>query len=172
MVDRRAFEFEGSSPEIHPDANVSRESTLVGTVTVGAEASVWPGVVLRGDMEPVRIGPKSHIGDNATIHASWIGDRVMVGHGAVLNEARVEDWSLVGFNATVNSEVTIGESSVVAAGSVIPERQDIPPESFVRGVPARITPLAETSVDPETIFERYSSDEYTNLARRHEELFE
>lgn len=172
MVDSRAFEFEGSSPEIHPDANVSRESTLVGTVSVGADASVWPGVVLRGDMDPVRIGAESHVGDNATIHASWVGERVMIGHGAVLNEARVEDRSLVGFNATVNSDVAIGESSVVAAGSVIPEGQDIPPESFVRGVPARVTPLAETAVDPVTIFERYSSDEYTNLARRHEELFE
>ncbi|MGM0398588.1 MAG: gamma carbonic anhydrase family protein [Halobacteriota archaeon] len=172
MVDSRDYEFEGVRPDVHPDARVAREATLVGTVRVGADASVWPGVVLRGDMGPVRVGPQSHIGDNATIHASWLGDRVMVGHGAVLNEARVEDWSLVGFNATINTDVTVGESSVVAAGATIPEGQEIPPESFVRGVPARVTPLEETTVDPDSLFEQYSSDEYTNLARRHDALFE
>lgn len=172
MVDSRTYEFEGSRPNVHDDASVAREATLVGAVRVGADASVWPGVVLRGDLAPVRIGSESHVGDNATIHASWVGDRVMVGHGAVLNEARVEDWSLVGFNATVNTDVTIGESSVVAAGTTIPEGRDIPPESFVRGVPARVTPLEETTVDPDSIFEHYSAAEYTDLAKRHEELFE
>ena len=172
MVDSRAYEFEGSSPDVDGDARVSRESTLVGDVHVGANASVWPGVVLRGDMAPVHVGDGTHVGDNATVHASWIGDRVMVGHGAVLNEARVEDWSLVGFNATINSDVTVGESSVVAAGTVIPEGRDVPPESFVRGVPAQVTPLAETTIDPDAVFERYSAAEYTDLAGRHGDLFE
>ena len=172
MTDRRTYSFEGSSPDIHEEARVSRETTVIGDVSVGANASVWPGVVLRGDMAPVHVGSGSHVGDNATIHASWIGDQVMVGHGAVLNEARVEDWSLVGFNATINSDVSIGESSVVAAGSVIPEGQTIPPESFVRGVPGRVTPLEETTVDPDSLFDRYSSDEYTTLAGRHGELFD
>lgn len=172
MTERRSYSFEGSSPDVHDDARVSRETVVIGDVSVGPDASVWPGVVLRGDMTPVHVGSGSHVGDNATIHASWIGEKVMVGHGAVLNEARVEDWSLVGFNATINSDVTIGESSVVAAGSVIPEGQTIPPESFVRGVPGRVTPLDETTVDPDALFERYSSDEYTNLASRHGELFD
>ncbi|MFW6002839.1 MAG: gamma carbonic anhydrase family protein [Halanaeroarchaeum sp.] len=172
MVDGRDYEFEGVRPDVHPDARVARGSTLVGNVRIGADASVWPGVVLRGDLGPVRVGPESHIGDNATIHASWLGDRVMVGHGAVLNEARVEDRSLVGFNVTIGTDVTVGESSVVAAGSTIPEGRDIPPRSFVRGVPARVTPLEETTVDPDSIFERYSSDEYTTLARRHDGLFD
>ncbi|MFW5918682.1 MAG: gamma carbonic anhydrase family protein [archaeon] len=172
MDDSHRYSFEGSSPDVHADASVSRESTLVGDVAVGANASVWPGVVLRGDMAPVHVGTASHVGDNATVHASWIGEAVMVGHGAVLNEARVEDWSLIGFNATINSDVTVGESSVVAAGTVVPEGRSIPPESFVRGVPARVTPLEETTVDPDAIFERYSSDEYTDLASRHTQLFE
>lgn len=172
MVDRRAYEFEGSSPDVHETARVARDATLVGDVHVGADASVWPGVVLRGDMAPVHVGEGSHVGDNTTIHASWVGDRVMVGHGTVLNEARVEDWSLVGFNATVNSDVTIGESSVVASGTVVLEGRDVPPESFVRGVPASVTPLEETFVDPDAVFERYSSDEYTDLASRHTDLFE
>lgn len=172
MVDSRTYTFEGAEPSVHEDASVSREAVLVGDVEVAAEASVWPGVVLRGDIGPVRIGRRTHVGDNATIHASRLEDRVMVGHGAVLNEAIIEEGALVGFNATVNTEATIGGGSVVAAGTVVPDEYDIPPESFARGVPAQITPLEETTIDPEAIFEEFSSGEYTDLAQRHGALFE
>ncbi|WP_158059312.1 gamma carbonic anhydrase family protein [Halorussus halophilus] len=166
------YEFEGTAPTVHDDARVSGEATLVGDVTVEADASVWPGVVLRGDVAPVRIGRQSHVGDNAVLHAASVGERAMVGHGAVLNDATVEDGALVGFNATVNTGVTIGSASIVASGTVVPEEYEIPPESFARGVPARVTPLEETTIDAAEIFETYSSGEYTDLAARHEELFE
>lgn len=172
MVDSRQYAFEGTTPTIDNAASVSREATLVGDVTVEADASVWPGVVLRGDIGPVHVGRQAHIGDNATVHASRIEDRVMVGHGAVLNEATINEQALVGFNATINTGATIGSNSVVAAGTVIPDEYDIPSESFVRGVPGEITPLEQTTIDPDEIFEMFSSGEYTNLANRHEELFE
>lgn len=172
MEDGRGYEFEGHRPTIDDAARVSRDAVLVGDVAVEADASVWPGVVLRGDVDPVRVGRASHVGDNATIHASVLGDRVMVGHGAVLNEARVDDGVLVGFNATVNTGVEIGSGSIVAAGTVIGEDYEIPPDSFVRGVPAEVTPVAETGIDAEAILEDYSTGEYTDLAQRHDELFE
>ncbi|WP_423745864.1 gamma carbonic anhydrase family protein (plasmid) [Haladaptatus sp. SPP-AMP-3] len=168
----RTYGFEGGEPSVHEDAHVCREATVVGDVEIEADASVWPGAVLRGDVAPVRVGRESHVGDNAVLHASTVGDRVMVGHGAVLNDAEVGDGSLVGFNATINSDVRIGERSIVAAGTVTLESADIPPESFVRGVPARVTPLSETTIDAEEIFESYSSGEYTGLAKRHGTLFE
>lgn len=171
-MDRRTYGFEGSDPDIDDDAHVSQESTLVGDVTVEADASVWPGVVLRGDIDPVRIGQESHIGDNATLHAATVGERVMIGHGAVLNEATLEDGVLVGFNATVNTGVTIGAKSIVAAGTVIPEDYTLPAESFARGVPAQVTPLEETTINADDIFTAYSSGDYTDLAERHETLFE
>ena len=172
MVDSRTYEFEGERPTIDDGASVSRDAILVGDIRIESEASVWPGVVLRGDIGPVRVGQQAHVGDNATIHASTLEERVMVGHGAVLNEATVEERALVGFNATVNTGATVGAGSVVAAGTVIPDEYDIPPESFVRGVPARSTPLEETGTDAEAIFEEFASGEYTNLAGRHTELFE
>lgn len=165
------YGFEGSDPDVDESARIARNATLVGDVTVGADASVWPGAVLRGDVAPVRVGAEAHVGDNAVLHASDVGDRVMVGHGAVCNDAAVEDGALVGFGATV-SDVTVGERSIVAAGTVVPEGYEIPSESFARGVPARVTPLAETTVDPEETFETYSSGAYTDLSRRHGELFE
>ncbi|GAB6860876.1 gamma carbonic anhydrase family protein [Haloplanus litoreus] len=171
MVDRRDYEFEGHRPDIDPDARVSREATLVGDVHVGADASVWPGVVLRGDVAPVEVGRESHVGDNAVLHAVSLGDRVMIGHGAVLNEATVGDGALVGFNTTVNAGVDIGDRCIVASGTVVPQEYDIPTGSFVRGVPARVTPLEETRIDAESIFEEYSSGGYTDLAARHADLF-
>lgn len=165
------YAFEGTTPDVDADVSVSHGATLVGSVTVGAHASVWPGVVLRGDVAPVAIGAHSHVGDNAVLHASGVGERVMIGHGAVLNDATVGDGALVGFNATVNSDVTVGAGSVVASGTTVPEGYDIPPESFVRGVPATVTPLSDTTLDPEAIFEAHSSGAYTDLAERHEDLF-
>lgn len=171
-MDSRSYAFEGASPEIHETARVAREATLVGNVTVGADASVWPGTVLRGDVGPVEVGREAHVGDNATLHAASVGARAMIGHGAVLNDATVADGALVGFNATLNSEVAVGERSIVASGTVVPDDFDIPRESFVRGVPASVVPLSETTIDPEETFEDFSSGSYTNLAARHEELFE
>ncbi|MFB6134621.1 MAG: gamma carbonic anhydrase family protein [Halanaeroarchaeum sp.] len=172
MNGRTTYGFQGTVPDVHDGANVSPEATLVGDVTVEADATVWPGVVIRGDMGSVAIGAGSHVGDNATIHDSSIGAGVMVGHGAIINEATVGDRSLVGFNATVNTDVAVGESSVIAAGTTIQEGREVPAESFVRGVPATVTPLAETSVDPSEIFASYSPERYSSLADRHDELFE
>ncbi len=170
MVDSRNHAFEGTTPEIHGYAHVSQEATVVGDVTIDSNASIWPGVVLRGDVAPIHIGHQSHIGDNAVLHGSSVGDHVMIGHGAILNDTTVEHGSLVGFNSTL-SDSTIGERSIVAMGTVVPEGYEVPPESFVRGMPASVTPLEETNIDPESVFEAYSSGDYTNLAQRHDDLF-
>jgi carbonic anhydrase/acetyltransferase-like protein (isoleucine patch superfamily) len=170
-MDRREYAFEGAEPEIHGYAHVSREATVVGDVTVGANANVWPGAVLRGDVGPVEVGDETAVGDNAVLHASTVGEKAMIGHGAVLNDATVADGALVGFNSTV-SEATIGAGSIVAMGTVVPPGYEVPPESFVRGMPASVTPLSETSIDPEAVFEAFSSGDYANLADRYGDLFE
>ncbi|MHB9287765.1 gamma carbonic anhydrase family protein [Halobacteriales archaeon Cl-PHB] len=170
-MDSREYTFEGAGPDVHPDASVSQESTLAGDVTVAAGVTVWPGVVLRGDVAPVELGENSAIGDNAVLHGSTVGEGGMVGHGAVLNDSEVGAGAMVGFNATV-SDATIGEGSIVAMGSVIPPGYEVPPESFVRGTPARVTPLAETDIDRDAVFEGFASGEYAHLVEGHAELFD
>ena len=169
-MDSREYGFEGATPDVHGYAHVSHEATLVGDVTVAANANVWAGAVLRGDVGPVVVGRESAIGDNATLHASQVGEKAMVGHGAVLNDATVGDGALVGFNSTV-SEATIGAGSIVAMGTVVPPGYEVPEESFVRGMPAAVAPLSETAIDPEEVFEAFSSGDYANLAQRHDDLF-
>lgn len=171
MPDRRRYGFEGQTPDVDESARVSHESTLVGDVRVGQDASVWPGAVLRGDVDPVEVGRESHIGDNATVHASKLGRRVMVGHSCVINDSSVGDGSLVGFNSTVDQS-RIGRDCVVAAGAVVQQGTTVPDESFAYGVPANIVPLSETTIDVDRVFEDYHSGEYADLADRHEELFE
>lgn len=170
-MDRREYGFEGSEPDVDSSARVSRESTLVGDISVAADASVWPGAVLRGDVASVVIGREAHVGDNASIHASQLGEHVMVGHGAVVNDSTLGDETLVGFNATVD-EAMVGERCVVATGTVVQSGTDVPDESFVRGVPGRVTPLSEAGLDLDELYETYHSGDYADLAARHGELFE
>ena len=169
-MDSRTYSFEDTQPEVHPEANVSRETTLVGAVTVAAEATVWPGAVLRGDVGPVELGRGSAIGDNAVLHASTVGEGGLVGHAAVLNDTDVADGAMVGFNASV-SEAAIGARSIVAMGTVVPPGYEVPPDSFVRGTPARVTPLAETEIDREDVYEQFASGRYAHLIEGHAELF-
>jgi carbonic anhydrase/acetyltransferase-like protein (isoleucine patch superfamily) len=170
-MDSRQYEFEGDRPETDGNAHVSRESTLVGDVTVESNASVWPGAVLRGDVSPVRVGKGSHVTDNVTLHGSTVDERVLVGNGAVLNDADIGDNTLVGFNATVN-EVEVGDHCVVASGSVTLQQSEVPPRSFVYGSPAQTIPLEEAGFDVDGLYERYSTSAYSNPAIRHAELFE
>lgn len=171
MPDSRHYGFEGTAPDIDESARVSHGSTLVGDVRVGPDASVWPGVVLRGDVDAVEVGRRSHIGDNATVHASKLGRRVMVGHSCVINDSTVGDGSLVGFNSTVDQS-TIGRDCVIASGAVVQQGTTVPDESFAHGVPANVVPLSETTIDVDRVFEDYHSGEYADLAERHDELFE
>lgn len=166
------YEFEGTSPDVHPEASVCDEATLVGDVRIGANASVWPGAVLRGDFDPVTIGAGTHVEDNTVVHGATVESRVMIGHGAILDgEATVERGTLVGNNAVVNHGASVGERSIVASGAVVPDGMQIPPSSFVRGVPATATAVEETSVNADEILGFYSPDAYARQIESHEDLF-
>ena len=170
-MDSREYTYDGTKPSIHPDASVSREATLAGSVLVEADVTVWPGAVLRGDVAPVELGAGSAIGDNAVLHGSSVGAGGMVGHGAVLNDTTVEEEVVIGFNASV-SESVVGAGSIVAMGTVIPPGYEVPPASFVRGTPARVTPLSDTDIDRDAVYEQFGSGEYAHLSERYEELFD
>lgn len=170
-MDSRDYGFQGETPDVHGSAHVSRESTLVGDVRVGPNATVWPGAVLRGDVAPVVVGEESLIAENVTVHAAELGEGTMVGSGAVVNDAWIGDGCLLGFNAVV-SDAEIGDGSVVAAGAICRFGSEIPPESFVYGHPGQARPLEETGLDAEGLSEEYKTGQYANLAARHDDLFE
>lgn len=132
--------FKGKTPKIHPTAFISETAYIVGDVTIGEMASIWPGAVIRGDFGSISIGKNTAIEDNCIVH-SWdctIGDNVLVGHGAVIHCKSIGDGSMVGIKAVLLQGVEIGEKCYVAAGSLVTPNSKMPAYSMVMGSPARV----------------------------------
>lgn len=137
--------FCGKSARIADSASVSDTACIIGDVEIGEESSIWSGAVIRSDCGVIipgrntRIGRNTHIEENAVVHCtSWIGNNVVIGHGAVVEASRIGDNVLIGSNATVLAASEIGNFCIIAAGSVVPEGMKIPDKSFVVGIPAKI----------------------------------
>jgi len=139
----------GITPRIAASAYVDPGAHLIGDVSVGERASVWPTVVLRGDIEPITIGEESNIQDGAILHTdkgfpATIGKRVTIGHAAVVHGCIVEDDALIGIGAIVLTGAKIGRGAVVAAGALVPEGMEVPPDTLVIGTPAKVRrPVSE-----------------------------
>lgn len=130
-------------PEIHPDAYIHPESVIIGAVTVGADSSVWPGAVLRGDYGQITVGARSSIQDGTVIHAgptfpTIVGDGCVVGHLAHLEGCTLEDESLVGSGSVVLHHAVIGSGATVGANAVVPNRTIVPADALAIGVPVQI----------------------------------
>ena len=137
------------TPTIAPSAWVHPAATVIGDVTLEADVSVWPGAVLRGDRDAIRVGAQSNVQDGAVLHCDpglpcVIGKRVTIGHRAVVHGCVVEDGALIGIGAVVLNGAVVGAGSLVAAGAVVGEGMLIPSHSLVVGVPAKVLrPLNE-----------------------------
>ncbi len=122
---------------------IAQGAVVTGDVTLGEDANVWFGCVLRGDDAPLLIGPRSNVQDGTIVHAdpgvpNRIGADVTIGHRCVLHGAEVEDRCLIGMGAILLGGSRIGAGSIVGAGALVKENAVIPPRSLVVGVPARV----------------------------------
>ena len=140
----RLQRYLGRAPSIHPSAFVARGATIIGDVTLGEGASVWYNVVLRADINAIKIGPRSNIQDNSVIHladdfGTQVGELVTVGHKAILHACTVADEVLVGMGAIILDGAEIGARSIIGAGALVTQYQKIPPGSLVLGSPAKVT---------------------------------
>ena len=155
------------APDIHPDAFVHPQATIIGNVRVGAETTVWPHAVLRGDYGWIAVGARTSIQDGAVIHctedhATVIGDDCVVGHLAHLEGCTVEDGALVGTGSIVLHRAVIGSGALVGAGAVVPNDMQVPPIAMALGVPAK---LRLDAVPRGMIAEM--KDKYVHNARRY-----
>jgi carbonic anhydrase/acetyltransferase-like protein (isoleucine patch superfamily) len=161
--------FEGRAPRIAPTAFVAPNATIIGDVTVGEEASVWFGAVLRGDVGRITVGARANVQDNAVLHSSArlptvVEEDATVGHGAVLEGCRVRRGALIGMNAVVLHEAVVGERALVAAGSVVTDGTEIPPGTVAAGAPCRVRkPVSGASAD----WIARAAGAYVALSRRH-----
>lgn len=133
---------DGHTPEIDPTAWIAPTATLIGRVRIAANASVYYGAVLRGDIADIVLGEGSNIQDNCVVHTEYdvpaiIGRNVGVGHGVIIHSATVNDGALVGMGSILLSRSVIGEGAFVAAGALVREGQEIPAHHLAVGVPAK-----------------------------------
>jgi len=136
--------FQGRLPQVDPSAYVQESAQVIGDVVIGAESSVWFNVVIRGDVHHIRIGARSNIQDNSTVHVTkgrWptlVGDDVTVGHGVILHGCSIGNRCLIGMGAIVMDGVEIGDECLVAAGSLVTPGTKVPSGQLVIGSPARV----------------------------------
>ena len=132
-------------PTIDPEAYVHPDAVVIGDVTLGLEASVWPGAVLRGDYGTITIGARTSVQDGTVIHAgpgfpTVAGDGCVIGHLAHLEGCTLEDDALVGSGSVVLHHAVVGTGATVGANAVVPNRMEVPPGALAVGVPATIRP--------------------------------
>ncbi|MEP7234279.1 MAG: gamma carbonic anhydrase family protein [Ignavibacteriota bacterium] len=138
------YEFQGKFPQVHPSCFIAAGARIIGDVIIEENVSIWFNVVIRGDVERIRIGKNSNIQDNVVIHVTHfvnptlIGENVTVGHGAILHGCTVKDGALIGMNAVVLDRAVIGEGALVAAGAVVTPKTHVPDGMLAAGVPAKV----------------------------------
>jgi carbonic anhydrase/acetyltransferase-like protein (isoleucine patch superfamily) len=142
--------FEDKEPQVADDAFIAPTAVLIGDVVVGEGASVWFGAVLRGDFNSIIVGAGTSVQDNSVIHTNedlptTIGSNVTVGHLSLLEGCEIEDGAVIGMGSIVLNRARVGRRAMLAAGSVVKEGGEIPPEVLAAGVPAKVRKSLEGS---------------------------
>ena len=136
--------YEEHVPTIHDSVYVHDSAVIIGRVTIGAESSIWPQVVMRGDDNEIVIGSQTSIQDGSIVHLTSdlsdtiIGSRVTVGHAAILHGCKVASDTIVGMGSILLDNCEIGSHVIIGAGTVIPMNKKIPDGVLVIGNPFKI----------------------------------
>ena len=130
-------------PDVPDTAYVAEAATVIGRVTLGDRASVWPGAVIRADDDTITIGARTNVQDGAVLHVDpglplAIGADVTVGHLATLHGCTIGDGTLIGLGAIVYNRAVIGRDCLVGAGTIVTEGKTFPDRSLIVGAPARL----------------------------------
>jgi len=168
--------FNKIQPEIADDAFISDTAVIIGDVHVGSQSSIWFNVVIRGDVNRIRIGNRTNIQDLSILHVTGyknesspgspleIGDNVTVGHGVLLHGCTVKNNAFIGMKAIVMDRVVVGEGAMVAAGSLVPEGTVISPATLWMGAPAKF----KRALSPnEMIKSAELAEAYINLSNKY-----
>jgi len=162
------IEYKGKRPKISSKAFIAPTAVVIGDVSVGDEASIWWGAVLRSDQGgyPILIGARTSIQDNCVIHSgeatTIIEDDCTVGHGAIMEGCVIKRGAIIGMNSTILENTEIGEESLIAAGSVVVPHTKIPPRVLAAGTPAKV----KKEIEGEALkWIQMGADTYVGLCR-------
>ena len=156
------------APEIDASAYVADTASLIGKVTLGANASVWSGVTIRGDNERITIGENSNVQEGTVMHTDMgypmvIGKNVTIGHQAMLHGCTVGDGSLIGIQAVVLNGARIGKGCLVGAGALVTEGKAFPDGSLILGSPAKVV---RSLTEDDLLRLQGNADSYVERGRR------
>lgn len=135
--------FNDNKPQIHKTSFIAANATIIGSVNIGENSSVWFNAVLRGDANRIVIGKNSNVQDNCVIHMDSedeviIGDNVTIGHGAIIHGCTIEDNCLIGMGAIILNGAIIKKNSIIGAGALVTQNKIIPENSMAMGAPAKV----------------------------------
>jgi carbonic anhydrase/acetyltransferase-like protein (isoleucine patch superfamily) len=164
--------YGGCAPQIAEDVFVAPTAQLIGDIQIGSQASVWYGCILRGDVNAIRIGPRSNLQDGVIVHGSpgipptTIGSDVLIGHGALIHGCELRDGSFIGMRAVILNNAVVETGALIAAGALVSEKTVVPSGEIWGGMPARkIGTLSKTMA--EKMLE--SVQHYVKLGQAHAE---
>jgi carbonic anhydrase/acetyltransferase-like protein (isoleucine patch superfamily) len=168
--------FQGIHPQIANSAYIDQDAVVIGDVTIGEDSSIWPTVVVRGDVHKIIIGHRSNIQDGSVLHVTadneynpggfplTIGDGVTVGHKAILHACTVGDYALIGMGATVLDGAKIGAKALIGAGSVVAPGKELEGGYLWLGSPAK---KMRELTEKELAYLEFSAQHYVNLKNKH-----
>ena len=168
--------FQGMTPSLASGVYVDETALVIGDVSMGRDASVWPMAVVRGDIHSISIGKCSNIQDSAVLHVTHdsrfnpggqplvISDHVTVGHQATLHGCQVADHCLIGIAAIVMDGATVGARTIVGAGCLVPPGKRLEGGYLWVGQPAK---RARALTDDELAYLDYAAEHYVRLKNRH-----
>lgn len=146
------FPFQGKEPKIDDSCFLAPSADIIGDVEIGKDSSVWFQVVIRGDVNFIRIGERTNIQDGSVLHVTRanqfegasktgnpliIGDEVTIGHRVTLHGCTIKNRILIGMGATIMDKAVIDDDSIVAAGALVTQGKVFPPRSLIQGSPAK-----------------------------------
>ncbi len=161
----RRVELRGTDHYVAPDA------TVIGSVVLEDQASIWFGVVIRADNEPIVVGARSNVQDGSVLHTDEgiplvIGPEVTIGHQVMLHGCTIGEGSLIGIKAVILNRAVIGKECLIGACTLIPEGKVIPDRSLVMGIPGKVV---RTLNDAEIANLRAAAAHYVENGRRYRE---
>lgn len=171
--------FNSHTPTIESSAFIHETACVIGDVIIGAECSIWPMTVIRGDVNPIRIGQRTNIQDGAICHVTHdskyslggvpliIGDDVTVGHRVILHACTIENLILIGMGSIIMDEACVQSNVIVGAGSLVPAKKILESGYLWMGSPVKkIRPLTKQEIE----FLSYSAKGYVELMKAYQSL--
>jgi carbonic anhydrase/acetyltransferase-like protein (isoleucine patch superfamily) len=135
--------FKGVQPRIAASAFIAPTAVVIGDTEIGEDTSLWFGVIVRGDVNVIRIGARTNVQDGTIVHAAtdtfgtYIGADVTIGHAAVIHACTIEDRAFIGIKAVVMDGAVVEAGAMVAAGALVGPGKRVPSGELWAGSPAR-----------------------------------